>query len=246
MTKANLRVNKIVTVSILSALGTILMMVEIPSFVHWLKLDISDVVVYLSAVIYGPIAAVVVAFVKSLLHYLIKGSIVSVPIDQFIAFVASLAYALPLYYFTKLFSKGAYKGSVKVLPLVLSALSMTFIMFLMNYWLTDIYIRLLLTSDIAEINTITADQVMDFVLANLGFHVPQWIRNRSFLPQNTWFWFIALTYVPFNLAKAAITSALYYVLSLRLEYILVRFKLSNERESILLRIKNKPQSLNEL
>ena len=49
-------------------------------------LDISDVVVYLGAVIYGPIGAIVVAFVKSLIHYMIKGSFVGVPINQLIAF----------------------------------------------------------------------------------------------------------------------------------------------------------------
>ena len=242
LTKTHYRVNKLVTVAILAALGTILMMVEIPSFISWLKFDLSDVVVYLSAVIYGPIAAIVVAFVKSALHYIIKGSFVGVPIDQFIAFVASLAYAIPLYYFTKLFAKREYKRYAKIVPLILSSIAMTVIMAAINLWLTDIYIRLLITFDITKIGSVTTDDVIHVVVEQLNFTLPQWIQNSRFLPKSTWFWFIILTYVPFNLAKTVLTSSLYYVLSFRLEYILERFKLSNKQESVLLQIQNEPQN----
>lgn len=241
MSKANYRINKLVTVAILSALGTILMQFEIPWIVFWLKFDLSDVVVYLTAVIYGPIAAIVVAFVKSLVHYLRFGGTFGIPINQFIAFVASLAYALPLYYFTKLFAKGKHQRLVKIIPLILSSLAMTFIMVCVNFWLTEVFIRILIAGG-GNIASVSKDEVLNFVSTSLNFSLPRWVENTSFLPKNFWFWFIVISYVPFNLVKTALTSTIYYVLSFRLEVVLERFRLSTEKESILLRIKNEPQN----
>ena len=109
MSKSLFTTKKLVTLAILSAIGTILMFIEIPSSHFWLKFDLSDVVVYLSAMIYGPIGAIIVAFIKSIINFIIKGSHVGIPIDQFIAFIASLAYTLPFYYVTKLLNNNVEK-----------------------------------------------------------------------------------------------------------------------------------------
>ncbi len=100
VTKRYFTTRKMVTLAILSALATPLMFIEIAPVpvAPWLKFDFSDIVVYVSAVIYGPIGAIIVAFIKSIIHYLIKGSDVGIPLPQFIAFVSSLAYVLPFYY----------------------------------------------------------------------------------------------------------------------------------------------------
>lgn len=91
---------KIVSLAILAGLGTPLMFIEIAPvpIAPWLKFDLSDLVVFITAVIYGPIGATIVAFIKSAINYLVKGSDVGIPLPQFIAFVSSLTYSLPFYY----------------------------------------------------------------------------------------------------------------------------------------------------
>lgn len=98
---------KIVTLAILAGLGTPLMFIELAPIpiAPWLKFDLSDLVVFITIVIYGPIGAVIVAFIKSIIHFLVKGSDVGIPLPQFIAFVSSLAYSLPLYYMMVLVKK---------------------------------------------------------------------------------------------------------------------------------------------
>src|SRR5690554_3837354 len=92
--------NKIALMAILTALGTILMILEIPLF-HPFQLDISDVTVIVSMVLYGPVSGIIIAFSKSVLHLLIKPA-GDFGISQLIALTASLVYALP-FYFTMLF-----------------------------------------------------------------------------------------------------------------------------------------------
>jgi len=230
------KTKKLITLSILSAIGTILMYIEIPSPIIWLKFDLSDVVVYLGAMIYGPIGAVIVAFIKSIIHFFVKGSPVGIPIDQFIAFIASLAYALPLYYLTKLFKKREHHPLIRYSPLILSTLFMALFMTTINYWLTDIYIRMLIINDITKINTVSQVDVMNTVQGYLGFSLPSWIENSSFLPKDIWLWFIILTYIPFNLAKGALTSITYFILSYRLDYLIKRFQISEGEESLLLQL----------
>lgn len=96
---------KMVMLAVLSALATPLMFIEIAPvpIAPWLNFDFSDVVVIITAVIYGPIGAIIVALIKSMIHFIVKGSVVGVPLPQFIAFLASLAYVIPFYYMMVLF-----------------------------------------------------------------------------------------------------------------------------------------------
>lgn len=239
MSKQSLQTKRLITLAILSAIGTILMYIEIPSPTAWLMIDISDVVVYITAVIYGPVGAIIVAFLKSAIHFLLKNSVVGLPINQFIAFIASLAYALPLYYMLKVM-KGAQKGKFKkFLPMIVSSLCLIVTMTVINYWLTDVYIRLILTRDITQIGSISHTQVLAFVTNDLGFSLPKFIQNARFLPKDLWLWFIVLTYVPFNFIKSLITSTLYFILSYRLAHFIERFKISRYEDSILLQINEK-------
>lgn len=228
---------RLVTISILSALGTILMLIEIPSPTPWLKFDLSDVVVYLGAMIYGPVGAIIVAFIKSLIHFFLKGSLVGVPIDQFTAFLSSLSYALPLYYLTKLLKGKNNKFVKRILPLIICTLIMTIIMTSANFFITDLYVRLMITNDITKIGQVTHAEVIDAIANFLGFSLPTWITSSSFLPKGFFFWFIIITYIPFNLIKASLLSALFLMLSYRLDFVIKRYEIGNEDDCILLQIK---------
>lgn len=72
----NKNTNKLIKISLLSAIAIILMYFDfpiIPAF-SWLKIDLSDVPALIGAFGFGPIAGVLIELIKNLLIPLIKGS----------------------------------------------------------------------------------------------------------------------------------------------------------------------------
>ena len=65
---------KMVSIAMLAAIGTVLQFVAfpiMPAFV--LKIDFSDIPILLGMFLYGPLAGVITAFVRSLLHLFLTG-----------------------------------------------------------------------------------------------------------------------------------------------------------------------------
>lgn len=123
---------KLVTLAILSALGTGLMWLEIP-FIPPFKLDPSDSAVIVAAVLYGPIGAAVVAAIKGLGHFIFLSS-GDFGIGEMIAFVASMAYALPFYFSLKAIRRFTSSPVlIRVLPTVVGTIALTIILPLLNY-----------------------------------------------------------------------------------------------------------------
>lgn len=96
MDTKNKRTQFVVKAALLGVLGFLLMMLEfpIPFIPPWLKLDLSDVSVIIAGYGLGPIGAVAVAFIKNLLHLLLKyndGTFVG----DIAAFIISISIALP-------------------------------------------------------------------------------------------------------------------------------------------------------
>ncbi len=140
---------KIVTLSVLAALGIPLMFIEVAPvpIAPWLKFDFSDIVVYIAAVIYGPAGAVLVALIKSIIHFLIKGSVAGIPIDQFIAFVSSLAYVLP-FYFTMVFIRKIIKQESKIMKYISLAFGLLFITLSVSY-IGSLWVRYIMTQQLS-------------------------------------------------------------------------------------------------
>lgn len=72
----NKNTNKLIKISLLSAIAIILMYFDfplIPSF-PWLKIDLSDVPALIGAFGFGPLAGVLIELIKNLLIPLVKGS----------------------------------------------------------------------------------------------------------------------------------------------------------------------------
>ena len=68
-----LRVSTLVKISILSAIGYILMFISVPLpmlFPEFLKIDISDLTALLGGISLGPMAGVTIAFLKNLLQFI--------------------------------------------------------------------------------------------------------------------------------------------------------------------------------
>lgn len=129
------RTRKIVVVGILAALAWIISRFTFPllPWAPFLKIDFSDIPILLGMYVFGPMAGIAIAGVRSLLSYVMSGGEAGFPIGDTAAFLATLSYTLPVYYIIKnrkpstkstLLSSGL--GTIS-LTVVLSVLNWAFI-----------------------------------------------------------------------------------------------------------------------
>ncbi len=115
----------------LSSIAYLLMMLDFPfpGLPPFLKIDFSDVPALIVAIIFGPIAGIIVEGIKNILHYGIQGSLVGVPVGEIANFIAGCLFIGPA---TFLFRK--YR-TVKSLTtgLMLGTITMALIMSVLNY-----------------------------------------------------------------------------------------------------------------
>lgn len=71
-----LNTNKFIKLSLLSAIAVILMYIELPAMpiFPWLKIDLSDVPALMGGFAFGPVAGLIIEFMKNLLILLVKGT----------------------------------------------------------------------------------------------------------------------------------------------------------------------------
>lgn len=143
----NTKVQKMVAVALFAAMGVILQYVAfpvIPAFA-FMKVDFSDIPVMLSMFLFGPMAGIATAFIRSLLHLLTTGLELSNLVGDVASFFASSLFTLPMYYFFK----GKNKIGNKVLGVSSGILAMTIFMSIANYFvITPVYLSVLgLTAD---------------------------------------------------------------------------------------------------
>lgn len=71
-----LNTNKFIKLSLLSAIAVILMYIELPAMpiFPWLKIDLSDVPALMGGFAFGPVAGLIIEFIKNLLILLVKGT----------------------------------------------------------------------------------------------------------------------------------------------------------------------------
>lgn len=119
-----------VTISLLSALSYVLMLLESPPFIGFLRLELSDIPAIIGAFQFGPMAGLVIELIKNL----IKGitATKTAGVGELANFIVSAAYVVPAaILYRKL--KNKYK------PLIsfgVATICMTVAGFLMNYFVT--------------------------------------------------------------------------------------------------------------
>lgn len=119
-----------VTVSLLSALSYVLMLLESPPFIGFLRLELSDIPALLGAFWFGPAAGVVIELIKNLIKAITASK--TMGIGELANFIVSVAYVVPAgLLFHKL--KGKYKS---FLVFGAATIVMTVVGFLMNYFVT--------------------------------------------------------------------------------------------------------------
>ncbi|HAP2798808.1 ECF transporter S component [Enterococcus faecalis] len=138
----NNKVKKMVSIAMLAAIGTVLQFVAFPIMpaFSFLKIDFSDIPILLGMFLYGPLAGVITAFVRSLLHLFLTGLAPQNMVGDFASFLASSIFTLPIFYF---FGKKKNIRTNRIVGLVSGILALTIFMSIANYFvITPIYLQL--------------------------------------------------------------------------------------------------------
>lgn len=132
----NSRTQKMTYIALFSALAFILMLFDfpLPFFPPFLKFDLSDVFIFLSSFVVGPLGMIAVIVIKNVLHWLIRGAELGLPVGQLASILSSLAYCLTAYVVLKMSKSNEIKAKDLVLPLIAGTLMMTLVMFIANYY----------------------------------------------------------------------------------------------------------------
>jgi len=111
---------RLITISMLSAIAFILMFIKfpIPFLPPYLTLDFGDVPALLATFTLGPVAGLIVEFIKNLLNFLFN---VGDPVGPVANFLAASSFLLTAYFVTK--HKGVLKS--QIIGLSMATLVMT-------------------------------------------------------------------------------------------------------------------------
>ncbi|OIK15537.1 riboflavin transporter FmnP [Bacillus sp. MUM 116] len=127
-----MKVKVIVSIGMLSGIAYLLMLLNfpLPIFPNFLLIDFSDLPALMAALIFGPIAGILVELFKNVLNYFMTGSVTGVPVGHIANFVAGLLFILPSYYiYMKLKTR---KGMT--FALIIGTITMGVLMSVLNYF----------------------------------------------------------------------------------------------------------------
>ncbi|MBY0122549.1 ECF transporter S component [Bacillus sp. S/N-304-OC-R1] len=126
-------VKALVSIGMLSSISYVLMLLNfpLPPFPQFLMIDFSDIPALIAALIFGPLAGILVEFIKNVLDYFMTGSATGVPVGHISNFVAGTLFVLPTYFvYNKLKTK---KGMT--FGLVAGTFIMAAVMSVLNYFI---------------------------------------------------------------------------------------------------------------
>lgn len=139
----NTRVQKMVAVAMFAAIGLVLQYFAFPIMpaFGFLKIDFSDIPVLISMFLFGPLAGVVTAFLRSILHLVTTGFSPDNLVGDTASFLATSIFTLPIFYF---FRKKKNEGRNKFAGVISGTLAMTLFMSVANYFvITPLYLMFL-------------------------------------------------------------------------------------------------------
>lgn len=124
-------VKAIVSIGMLSSIAYLLMLINfpLPPFPNFLFIDFSDIPALIAALIFGPVAGILVEFFKNALNYVATGSATGIPVGHIANFLAGILFVLPTYFvYNKMKTR---KGMT--LALIVGTLIMAVMMSILNY-----------------------------------------------------------------------------------------------------------------
>ena len=130
--KRKLDVNKLVKISMLGAIATILMLIEIPliPMFPWLKIDLGDIPAMIGAFAFGPLAGVMITFLKILLNFIFEGSATG-GVGEFANFLIGIAMIVPASY---IYHRNKTKKNA-IVGLIIGAISLQVIAIFANVYI---------------------------------------------------------------------------------------------------------------
>lgn len=194
-----LSIRGITAIAMLSAIAILLMLFEIPLWFapSFYEIDLSEVPVLIGAFALGPIAGVVIEFVKILLNLLINGTITAF-VGEFANFLIGCSLVVPA---AIIYHRGKSKNTA-LTGLIIGTICMVAVGSLLNaYLLLPVYAK-------------TFNMPME-ALIGMGSAVNPSINSLST--------FILLAVAPFNLLKGVIVSIITMVLYKRVSRVIKEF-----------------------
>lgn len=177
----------IVSIGMLSSIAYLLMLLNfpLPLFPNFLFIDFSDIPALIAALIFGPMAGILVEFFKNVLNYFMTGSQTGIPVGHIANFLAGILFILPTYLlYKKLKTK---KGMT--LALTLGTLTMAVIMSILNYYfILPAYTSLLKFPDMRNLVVpailpfnILKGVIMSSIFMLLFIRMQAWINKITFV-----------------------------------------------------------------
>lgn len=129
---SNSKTKRMVGIAMLASVAFVISQFSFPILpaVPFLKIDFSDVPVMIGMYMYGPGRGILIAFLRSLIHYAQTGGEAGIPIGDAAAFIASVSYTLPLYFLLK---KQGTSFKNKVIASAAGTLTLTVVLSLLNW-----------------------------------------------------------------------------------------------------------------
>jgi len=183
----NSKVKVMVTIGMLSSIAYLLMLLNfpLPPFQNFLLIDFSDIPALIAALIFGPIAGILVEFFKNVLNYIATGSQTGIPVGHIANFLAGILFILPTYYLYKKIK--TRKGMT--FALILGTFTMAVMMSVLNYFfILPAYTALLNYPDLRNYVVpgilpfnILKGVIMSFVFMLLFTRMQAWINKFSMI-----------------------------------------------------------------
>jgi riboflavin transporter len=128
----NGRLKRFISIGMLSSIAYVLMMLNFPfpGFPTFLLVDFSDIPALVGAILFGPVAGIIIELIKNILDYFITGSETGIPIGHAANFTAGIFFILPTYY---IYQRMKSTRGMTV-ALVVGTLSMAVSMSILNYF----------------------------------------------------------------------------------------------------------------
>jgi riboflavin transporter len=125
-----LKIKALVSIGMLSSIAYILMLLNfpLPPFPNFLMIDFSDIPAIIAALIFGPLAGVLVELFKNILDYFMTGSATGVPVGHTANFIAGSIFVLTTHFiFSRLKSRRgmtyALVGASVIMAILMSVLN---------------------------------------------------------------------------------------------------------------------------
>lgn len=179
----NQKLHKLTLLAVLGAWALVFRYLNFPILpaAPFLKIDFSDLIAFIGMLIYGPHGLVVVAAIRDLGDYLVKGGEVGIPIGMIMSFTATIVMFLPSHWILKAKEKINWRHHLVMSTTLILALTVS--MALLNYYLAlPLYIKVM-NFPIEDIGGYVLSIILPFnFIKGVMLACGQWLVLKSLQP----------------------------------------------------------------